>query len=1043
MTTTPHYDAFISYRHNDRDTLVATALQTQLERFHIPKAIRKKTGIPKISRIFRDQNELELTSDLGKDIDEALKNSDFLIVVLSNAYNESNWCLHEIDQFLKTHDHDHIMAVLSEGEPPGIFPDQLLHKTEIRTDENGNAETVVTDIEPLACDYRMDLKKASRIELPRLVSGMLGCEYDDLVMRNETYRRNRMLAGFSIAGIIGIAAIAWLLISNHQITQNYRQAQVNESRTIASASLDALKEGQRLEAIRLALSALPYDNDRPVTAEAQYALAKSSLAYQLPYQVLETKKLDLYSDIRIMAADQENGRLYLVDQNDLVTVASVDPLERIASFMVSETKENWKPELAHGNLIVWTRHGVESWNAQGELVWTNTRSYTSTGALAVSSDEEMAAAGNKNFIEILRTSDGQVLSSLQLPESDTRIIYDLVWSPEDSYIAVLLRNPQEYTYGLGMFNTEDGTYYELPGEYSLPEALKFINIDRLAILECPSDSKTFSSDTTRYIFNNQLNVYCFTPNGLEWQNSLPFSMESANTEVHFNVAAETALMTVSAADTFSILDQATGEILSSQTLGSPILTMYYGYGSSFGFITADGYQATVWADDDSASMTRLFPENIAQAELFEGKNMLDSSYAILSGGDVSWYEPAFDPDLQLFSGNGLETVADSASFSRDFLAVKCRNEVILFDRASMQEIKRVACGEQELLYLLPVSYSSEILPVIRISSSSGSMQVDRYRFSDLSLIDSIPMKHTDYLAKAGKYRSIETYFQDRQYSLKNRLMTTYYKGTPVLAVTNDQLCYFESSDSLIFHTIDLQEGSETSVPLMLESGLKAYIDPTDPDTPAFVLSEDGSTAMLAVTDGDAVFPAFFDPKTGTVQYAQDIRLLNMMFAETNDGLRKAVCTETGICLLNQKNEVTAEIPYPGATCISLSFHEDLLLAVYANDTLCIYDQSGNITGTTVLSASNPDDEMTARISEGKDQLAVFLQDRVDFVDIDENPTRSSASVDKQVLGYDSSADEIIVYTYDGQAEDSLFYPGILKHYTTEELMEKGSKEISQ
>ena len=1041
MTT--HYDAFISYRHNERDTLVASALQTQLERFHIPKAIQEKTGIQKISRIFRDQNELELTSDLGKEIDDALENSDFLIVVLSNAYNESKWCLHEIDQFLKTHDHDHIMAVLSEGEPPGIFPDQLLHKTDTKTDEAGNTITVVTDIEPLACDYRMDLKQANRIELPRLVSGMLGCEYDDLVMRNETYRRNRMIAGFSIAGIIGIAAITWLLISNHQISRNYRQSQINESRTIASASLEALKEGQRLSAISLALSALPSDTDRPITAEAQYALAKASLAYQLPYQVLETNKIDLYSDIRIMASDPENGHLYLIDQNNLVTVVSVNPLERIAAFTVSETAENWKPKLAHGNLLVLTKHGAQAWSPQGELLWTQTMNYEIAGAIAVSADEEMAAAADLDAVEIMRTSDGQPIASLRLPQPENRYIYDLVWSPDNTYLAVLFRDSLGSSYGLGMFRTEDGTYYALPGEYSLPEAFQFINIDRLAVLECPNDSKSFSTETSRYIYDNDLNIYCFTPDGLLWQSAVPFSMGSVKTEVHFNLASETPLMTVSAADTFSVLNQDTGEILSSQTLGSPILTMYYGYGNSYGLITADGYQATVWTGENNASMTRLFPDNITQAELFEGKNILVPSYAILSKGDVSWYEPSFDPDLQLFQGSGFETVADSASFNREYLAVKCQNEVILYNRASMQEIKRITCEEQELLYLLPVSLSSEILPVIRIDSFTGSMQVDRYRFTDLSLIGSIPLKRTDYLAKAGKYKAIDSYFSERQYSLKNMILTAYYDETPIMAIQNDRLSYLEESDSLIFHTIDLQKGEEVSIPLSLEPGLHAYIDPSDPDAPSFILSGNGSTGMLAVSDGESVFPAFFNPETGEIQYVNDIHLLNLLFAETMDGSLKAVSSDTGICLLNSKNEVTAEIPYPGSTCIALYFHEDRLIAVYADDTLYQYDRNGTLLGTTALSASTTDAEKTARISEGTDQLVVFLQDRIDFVDIDEAPTRSSASADAQVLGYDAETDEIIVYSYDGKAEDTIFYPGIFHHYTTEELIEKGTRELKK
>ena len=49
-----HYNAFISYKHADIDNKVAASIVKGLERYHIPGKIRKKTGLKKIERIFRD-----------------------------------------------------------------------------------------------------------------------------------------------------------------------------------------------------------------------------------------------------------------------------------------------------------------------------------------------------------------------------------------------------------------------------------------------------------------------------------------------------------------------------------------------------------------------------------------------------------------------------------------------------------------------------------------------------------------------------------------------------------------------------------------------------------------------------------------------------------------------------------------------------------------------------------------------------------------------------------------------------------------------------
>ena len=80
-----HYKAFISYKHAPADNVVAAEIQKRLERYHVPGAIRKKTGKNSIGRIFRDKDELPITSDLSDDIGRALEDADFLIVICSTS----------------------------------------------------------------------------------------------------------------------------------------------------------------------------------------------------------------------------------------------------------------------------------------------------------------------------------------------------------------------------------------------------------------------------------------------------------------------------------------------------------------------------------------------------------------------------------------------------------------------------------------------------------------------------------------------------------------------------------------------------------------------------------------------------------------------------------------------------------------------------------------------------------------------------------------------------------------------------------------------
>lgn len=165
-----HYNAFISYRHHPDDIRVASEIHRSLERFHVPRSIRKKYG--KIERLFRDKEELPITSDLNDDIDSALYNSDYLIVICSVHTKESIWVQREIELFLKTHPRNKVLTVLASGEPYDVIPDILLHE-DVADPVTG--ETRRIDIEPLSCDWRGNRRKARQEELPRLAAPLLGC----------------------------------------------------------------------------------------------------------------------------------------------------------------------------------------------------------------------------------------------------------------------------------------------------------------------------------------------------------------------------------------------------------------------------------------------------------------------------------------------------------------------------------------------------------------------------------------------------------------------------------------------------------------------------------------------------------------------------------------------------------------------------------------------------------------------------------------------------------------------------------------------------
>jgi len=172
------YDAFISYRHADLDKFVAENLHKELEKFRLPKSLAKKRPGMKnrIQRVFRDKDELPLTSNLNDPIMSALNDSEFLIVICSPRLKESMWCKKEVETFVELRGREHILAVLVEGEPLESFPPQLLYRMERKENADGTVEEIKIPVEHFAADVRgknrREVKKLIPREVQRICAGM-------------------------------------------------------------------------------------------------------------------------------------------------------------------------------------------------------------------------------------------------------------------------------------------------------------------------------------------------------------------------------------------------------------------------------------------------------------------------------------------------------------------------------------------------------------------------------------------------------------------------------------------------------------------------------------------------------------------------------------------------------------------------------------------------------------------------------------------------------------------------------------------------------
>lgn len=208
------YDGFISYRHLQLDSAVAEKLQQLLEGYRPPRSLKNAKG--RHIKIFRDKTELPTSGDLDDSLRRALRDSEFLIVVLSEETINSKWCMAEIEEFKASRNGriSHILPVIVEGEPSDILPKELLSETCERILEDGTEVTEEVEVEPLCADVRStsirSSKRKLKIEFLRIAAPMFKCGYDDLYQRHV--RRQRRIT-MGVIGFFAVLAVIFALLA--------------------------------------------------------------------------------------------------------------------------------------------------------------------------------------------------------------------------------------------------------------------------------------------------------------------------------------------------------------------------------------------------------------------------------------------------------------------------------------------------------------------------------------------------------------------------------------------------------------------------------------------------------------------------------------------------------------------------------------------------------------------------------------------------------------------------------------------------------------
>lgn len=431
------YNAFISYKHSPLDMEIAKKVHTGLETFQVPRATQKKVGKKKISRVFRDQEELPIGSDLTGEITAALAESEYLIVVCSPRTPQSPWVIKEIETFISMHGRDKVLAILIEGEPHESFPRQLT------TDAYGNS------VEPLAADIRGAGRKERndklKTEILRLAAPILGCTYDDLRQRHHERKVRKVITYVAlIATLISLLGIFFgvynreiannmtalanekTVLANEkaaladEINRRYQENMLLQAKALAGTSTELFEYGDRRAAVLVAKEALPSDTtDTPYVPKAEYALATALYAYTVNgniesdfmyYTKASIKSVTGDSDDRFITVTDIVSNVYVFDARSYNIMLEVGPVfvdDTVDSVVTAAIYNDVLIVLAQKNIYVYEMDGTLIKTVEHDISASNAAFFEDAGYAVLTSYDEFGIVSLRDLsIDVVEADDG-------------------------------------------------------------------------------------------------------------------------------------------------------------------------------------------------------------------------------------------------------------------------------------------------------------------------------------------------------------------------------------------------------------------------------------------------------------------------------------------------------------------------------------------------------------------------------------------------------------------------------------------------------------
>src|SRR6185312_9520639 len=183
--------------------------------------------------VFRDREELSSSPELGTRINEALAQSENLVVICSPASAASRWVNEEVLAYKRLGRAARIFCMIVDGEPnatdcPGRESEECFCPA-LRFATGADGRPTNERAEPIAADARAGKDGKSNAKL-KLIAGMLDVGFDALKQREQRRQVQRMTA---IAGIALVVMAVTIVLAIAALVSRHRAVVAQQEAVVA------------------------------------------------------------------------------------------------------------------------------------------------------------------------------------------------------------------------------------------------------------------------------------------------------------------------------------------------------------------------------------------------------------------------------------------------------------------------------------------------------------------------------------------------------------------------------------------------------------------------------------------------------------------------------------------------------------------------------------------------------------------------------------------------------------------------------------------